>query len=280
MLNCSRSPLVLRSMALAACSMVTVTALGGCNAPGFSKPTSEPTVIDKTTIVEVNGQDELSCGEFFGSEKNDFQSPVSWQILTAAGDSNLSNDLSYAQLQSDTITDTFEGTSEEISTAADDLAKWFTSGDYNKDKLREAYSELAKSCSDVSVAAKWSVDPHSDAGLTDPGTKPAKLVCQEVAGTPQTLLLDDNNVLTSIMFRYDSKGYSVNSAQKEALASYFTAQQNAVDNDEVREALKNLGKPFTEDSYVSSYSAVDNLNEACGHAGISEFAEDDPEHSD
>lgn len=189
---------------------------------------------------------------------------------------------------SGTIEQTFAEASPEVREAASGLGSWFTAESAkgegaDLEAFAAAYAGVASACAPTSVAAAWHVEPGAD------GTKPAALVCAEIAVQPQTLSHFHNaNTLTSNMF--DLVGLAPRQVrpadieQITATNALLETQRVAVDDDGVRVAIAEVQRPFQEaiDGDLASPGLRDplgTLGVACDAAGYS-GAVDVPAHGE
>ncbi len=224
---------------------------------------------------------------FFGDP--DYKAPPSRVALDRAATAPKAgpDDPLFYAMAGDDVETAFQGASPEVSEAASGVAQWLRTEPEKGKKadmkaFRTQWTALATACAPASAAAAWTAKPGKN------GTKPAALVCSDIADTPSTLNHFANaNVLTSNMFYLVGRvPQTVPSARMDDVAAtekLLTQEAAWVDDDGVREAIGQIKKPFTDALAGDTYSPglqkpLEVFGEACTRAGypIGGFSEGDP----
>lgn len=285
-----RRSLVRRPAPHVAAALGAALLVAGCASPTTSGPGTEgaATTAASAATEAADPATAHACRTFFGDP--DYLAPQSFEVLAMAASVREvgAEDPAFFASVSGTIDQTFAESSPAVHEAGSALATWFVDesakgAQADAEAFAASYASLASACAPTSVAAAWHVEPGAE------GTKPAALVCAEIAVQPQTLSHFHNaNTLTSNMF--DLVGLAprqVRQADIEQITAtnaLLEAQRVAVDDNGVRAAIAEVQRPFQEaiDGDLASPGLRDplgTLGVACDAAGYS-GAVDVPAHGE
>lgn len=237
---------------LAASTLALLCLAAGCTSP--AAPQGQQTSAPTTTVPAptLNAATTHACTAFFGDP--DYSAPGVDGVL-AAGASALeiggTNQMLFDQAAEDVRT-TFAQSSPGVRAAADGVVTWLATEpakgkDANVSALKKDLEDLATQCAPASTGATW----MSPTAAKKDGTKPAALVCADIAARPQLLThFGNGNVMTSNMFRL--VGLSPRTVKKKdmeavsATLELLRAERKAVDDPGVAKALDGIAKPFAD----------------------------------